>query len=310
MMLNPLAVAQALGGDVTGRNVLAPGPGHSRTDRSLSIKIDAASRDGFVVYSFADDDALACRNYVRERLNLGQWTRKTRTNDCGHYRRKLSLDKAVDRKNSDLAQRFWQDGLPVKGTPCEKYLLGERRIDTSVISDVLERDDSIRWCSSILFREPGHPQDGNRLGAIIALQTDPLSGKCMGGISRTYLHENCKVGKAKTLGPGGIVRLSRDEEVVEGLHIAEGLETALSGMAIGLRPMWATGGTVGLSAFPVLSGVECLNILADRDPSGAGEKAARICELRWLNAGKEVRVLMPANSGDVNDALRARGRRS
>jgi hypothetical protein len=34
-----LAVARALGGDV-GRNVLAPGPGHSRAERSLSIKID------------------------------------------------------------------------------------------------------------------------------------------------------------------------------------------------------------------------------------------------------------------------------
>src|SRR5262245_6957039 len=31
------AVARALGGNVSGRNVVAPGPGHSHTDRSLSL---------------------------------------------------------------------------------------------------------------------------------------------------------------------------------------------------------------------------------------------------------------------------------
>jgi hypothetical protein len=40
MMLNPRAVVRALGGVVSVRNVLAPGSGHSRADRSLSIKIE------------------------------------------------------------------------------------------------------------------------------------------------------------------------------------------------------------------------------------------------------------------------------
>jgi hypothetical protein len=56
MRLNPLVIARALGGDVAGHNVLAPGPGHSRADRSLSIKIDAAAKDGFIVHSFAGGD--------------------------------------------------------------------------------------------------------------------------------------------------------------------------------------------------------------------------------------------------------------
>ena len=57
MTLDPRAVARALGGSVSGRNVVAPGPGHSRTDRSLSIKIDPAAPDGFIVHSFAGDSA-------------------------------------------------------------------------------------------------------------------------------------------------------------------------------------------------------------------------------------------------------------
>jgi len=35
-------VAKALGGEVNGGQVLAPGPGHSAKDRSLSVKIDGA----------------------------------------------------------------------------------------------------------------------------------------------------------------------------------------------------------------------------------------------------------------------------
>jgi len=70
-MIGSLAsIAEKLGGDVRGDAVLAPGPGHSAADRSLSIKVDPAAPDGFIVFSFADDDAIACRDYVRERLDM------------------------------------------------------------------------------------------------------------------------------------------------------------------------------------------------------------------------------------------------
>ena len=63
-------IAAALGGDISGGEVLAPGPGHSAGDRSLSVKPDAAALDGFLVRSFAGDDQIACRDYVREKLGL------------------------------------------------------------------------------------------------------------------------------------------------------------------------------------------------------------------------------------------------
>ena len=40
-------VAKALGGEISGGQVLAPGPGHSPKDRSLSVKLDASAPDGF-----------------------------------------------------------------------------------------------------------------------------------------------------------------------------------------------------------------------------------------------------------------------
>ena len=61
-------IAAAMGGDVTGRDSCnVPGPGHSRRDRSLAIRI---TRSGFVVHSFANDDWKECREYVRSKLDL------------------------------------------------------------------------------------------------------------------------------------------------------------------------------------------------------------------------------------------------
>jgi RecA-family ATPase len=70
MNLDLRAVAHALGGRVSGGQVHAPGPGHSPDDRSLSVKLNDGAPDGFVVFSFADDDLMECRDYVRKRIGL------------------------------------------------------------------------------------------------------------------------------------------------------------------------------------------------------------------------------------------------
>ena len=64
-------IARATGGEISGDQVRAPGPGHSAQDRSLSIKL---GMDGdIVVHSFANDDAIGCKDYVREKLGEPQW---------------------------------------------------------------------------------------------------------------------------------------------------------------------------------------------------------------------------------------------
>jgi hypothetical protein len=63
-------LARALGGEIRGNQILAPGPGHSAVDRSLAVKPDDAAPDGFLVHSFAHDDPIRCRDYVRERCGL------------------------------------------------------------------------------------------------------------------------------------------------------------------------------------------------------------------------------------------------
>ena len=73
--------AAALGGEISGLDVVAPGPGHSSVDRSMSVRPVDGAPDGFVVHSFAGDDPIDCKNYVREKLGLtreGKPGKKTR----------------------------------------------------------------------------------------------------------------------------------------------------------------------------------------------------------------------------------------
>jgi hypothetical protein len=191
--------------------------------------------------------------------------------------------------------------VPIIGTPGEAYLRDVRKIDTDEIGDVLGSTAAIGWDPESFFREDGHRLDGRRLGCIVAVMTDAVTGAPTGGISRTYIHEGQKVGKAKGLGPAGIVRLSPDDDVLGGLHMAEGLETALDMMARGLRPMWSCGSTSIMAKMPVVGGIECLTILADHDENGAGERAALELEKRWREAGREVLIVAPAAPGDFND---------
>lgn len=71
--LDPTAMALALGGEARGNQVSAPSPGHSRKDRSLSFLVDDDAPDGFVIHSFVGEDALAMKDYVREKCGLGAW---------------------------------------------------------------------------------------------------------------------------------------------------------------------------------------------------------------------------------------------
>jgi len=87
-MLDLRSIAHALGGDVSKGQVLAPGPGHSAADRSMSVKIDPGAPDEFVVHSFANDDPIACKDYVREKLGLEAF----KSNGRGRRRRASTDD--------------------------------------------------------------------------------------------------------------------------------------------------------------------------------------------------------------------------
>lgn len=101
MLPNLQAIARALGGEVTGDQVLAPGPGHSPKDRSLSIKLDTNAPEGFIVHSFANNDPITCKDYVRALLGLPEWKpnggRRHRASDDAL---EAAIMAAVDTENS------------------------------------------------------------------------------------------------------------------------------------------------------------------------------------------------------------------
>src|SRR5215208_5637236 len=86
-------IARTLGGDVNGRQVLAPGPGHSAKDRSLSVTVAPHAPDGFVVFSHAGDDAIHCKDYVREKLGMDTWKPKANGANGGNGAAKPSPEK-------------------------------------------------------------------------------------------------------------------------------------------------------------------------------------------------------------------------
>jgi hypothetical protein len=105
-------IAELLGGEVRGNHVYAPGPGHSAGDRSLSVLLDANAQDGFVVNSFASDDPILCRDYVRDRLGLPPFEKKAN-------------GKANGKWSSPLAEYIYRDA---GGEP---YLLVKKYLDAN-----------------------------------------------------------------------------------------------------------------------------------------------------------------------------------
>ena len=85
-MIDLQTLRRTLGGEVNGSGLLCPGPGHSTADRSLSVKLDSSAPDGFFVHSFAGDDPIVCRDYVRIKAGLPAF----KPNGSG--RRRLSDD--------------------------------------------------------------------------------------------------------------------------------------------------------------------------------------------------------------------------
>jgi hypothetical protein len=80
---------------------LAPGPGHSAEDRSLSIALSDKASDGFIVKSFANDDWRLCKDYVLEKLGLPKFQPKGRRHNGDDVARIIQEAVASQRRTSD-----------------------------------------------------------------------------------------------------------------------------------------------------------------------------------------------------------------
>jgi putative DNA primase/helicase len=280
------AIARALGGVVVGRQVLAPGPGHSPKDRSLSITLSVGAPDGFLAFSHAGDDFAACRDFVKAKLGVDgdRWRE-----DRGGCRKAALLPSCAESDRAVAALRIWADTHELRGSVAEAYLASRGIIASS--STALRFHPSLK-----------HPC-GSRWPALVALITRGVDGESI-AIHRTFVtcHGKAPVDPAKMmLGPtrGGAVRLA---EASDKLMIGEGIESCLSVMQVTGIPTWAALSTSGLKTLALPEGVRDVVILADGDD--AGERAAMQAARRWKGEGRRVRIARPPRGEDFNDVAR------
>lgn len=296
-MMDLRSIASALGGEVVGRQVLAPGPGHSRKDRSLAIVPSPRAPGGFLVHSHCGDDWKECRDHVCDALGITppERHRKPTREEVAQRREeraRAEADAAADAaKRTEWALRVWRQSVDPRGRIVEAYL-NSRALP---LGEDLART-VLRFHGSLRYGDASH-------GGMVALMRDILTDDPC-GIHRTFLTpdghkiDRRMLGRAK----GSAIKL----DVIAGprLTIGEGIETAMSGRLFGFAPAWALGSADAIAFFPVLPGIERLTILGETDDSGANAKAVKACARRWMTAGREVDLVLPRIAGDMNDVLR------
>jgi putative DNA primase/helicase len=141
-----------------------------------------------------------------------------------------------------------------------------------------------------------------QLGAVIALMTDPLTGKAT-GVQRIFLNRDGTKRERKMLGRQGVIRLSPDDEVTLGLGICEGIEDGLDILLMGWRPVWTATSCTAIANFPVLQGIECLTIFHDNDAPGtkAAHECAAAVRRRRTHLPKQSRLIV-ASPGRTRDS--------
>src|SRR5258708_7911946 len=120
-------LAQALGGEIVGGQVLCPGPGHSAGDRSLAVRPSAQSSFGFIAYSHAGDQWPVARDYVLKKL--GWPSCGGATDALRRYQRPPQRDYGLqdhERRQHEKAAWLWSRRRPITGTPAELYLRAAR----------------------------------------------------------------------------------------------------------------------------------------------------------------------------------------
>ena len=109
-------LAAALHGDVSGNWINIRGPGHHAKDRSLGFRFDTSAPDGFWIKSFAVDDPIVCRSYVKGLLaNVTAGGTITIDNGSNTY-------SDNDQQKIDWGMKLFDNAEPIKGTIAETYL--------------------------------------------------------------------------------------------------------------------------------------------------------------------------------------------
>jgi putative DNA primase/helicase len=271
MQMDAKGITAALRGKWQGRY-----PAHADRTPSLKINHDPSKADGIDVHCFAGCDwrdvkATLIREGLLPEFESSSTLRLTLIAPKVTEAKLASF--AEDTHKREHAHKIWRASTPLLDTLGYRYFTEHRSLDIKQLGDL---GHCLRWHEGI--------------SAVIALMTDALSNEPC-GIHRTYLDRDGTKCERKMLGKAGVVRLSRDEDVLEGLGICEGVEDALAILLTGWAPVWAATSAGAIERFPVLTGIENLTVFIDEDAPGI--KAAESCAERWALADREARIAHP-----------------
>jgi hypothetical protein len=252
-------------------------PAHDDRKPSLKIKDDPNKRDKIDLVCFAGCD---WRDVKSELARQGLIDGGNDNAVAPRSKPKPSKPELSPEDRTRIALRIWEQSVRLRDTLGWRYFTERRGLHIGLLGS--------------LHHVLRFHQEKN---AVIALMTNPVTNKPT-GVHQTFLRPDATNDieedgrkKKKMFGPRGVIRLSRDEDVHEGLGLSEGIEDGLAVLLSGWAPVWAASCAGAIETFPILSGVESLTIFADYDE--VGMNAAVTCCDRWEAAGHEVAIQEP-----------------
>ncbi|WP_374273832.1 toprim domain-containing protein [Brevundimonas sp.] len=297
MTLQPLVAA--LGGDLYdgGRRANAPAPGHSASDRSVSLML---SGDRVVIHCFGGADWRTVRDHLEDKRLIDGAGRLI---GAGPARPRAPRARPDRTARIAAARRLWDESVPIGRTS-----LSRRHLDGRAIRQDPETLQGLRHHPAVPIADY-RGCDACR-PALVAAITAP--GGALTAVEVTYLAPNGRRDHGlrlsrKTVGvvpPGSAVRLARASS---DLVVGEGVMTVLSAADRYGLPGWALLSANNLAAWRPPPETRRVVVAADR--GAVGEAAAGRLVQRLAGFGvRGVLALPPAGAGDWNAVAAAERR--
>jgi putative DNA primase/helicase len=248
--------------------------------------------DGFTLLAkYNHWTAKEALNAVIAYLGLNHTTTPTTPQTPRITQTPTSTTPEPDQRNIDALKRVYAASRPIQANdPVDTYF-HNRGIGLTTYPKVLRHNSELNYF-----------EDGKLIGThpgMLALVQAP-DGKPV-TLHRIYLtSDGNKAAVAtpkKLMAPGIPSSISgcaiRLFEPTNTLLIAEGIETALAVHVATGSPVWATISANGMAALQLPDTVRRVNIMADHDLSGAGQRAAYSLASRLQQSGCDARVVLP-----------------
>jgi hypothetical protein len=278
-----LEVTRRLGGEWHGSYGVAPGPGHSKGDRSLSIIQHPNNPDDVILHSFAGDDWKAIKEELRRdgKLPAKDFYRVSKPAAMPRYAETVSHGAAHKAERQRIARSLWQKRQPADGTLVETYLRW-RGLEISPLPATL---------GHLPANPPRYPYAAMIAGFGLADEPEPdrlVLGD--GGVQSVHLTFLARDGRSKAPieKPRKMIGTCKGLPIVLAppnnqlaISICEGIETALTAHQVSGMGAWAAASAGFMSALaPIVPDyIESITIPAEADPagqSGAIELAERL----------------------------------